>query len=209
MLPDYPHLILFLTATILLNLTPGNDVLYIASQSLSSSRQGIIAAFGISVGIGIYILATAFGVSEIFRRLPLLFDLIKIAGAIYLLYLAWKAFFNKSRISMNKDVIKKSTRKSFYMGICTTLLNPKVGIFFITFLPQFTDSSRGKMALQLLSLGGCFILSGTLINLMYAVLIGRCKERILTKSYVQSWLNKISALIFCVLAIKVFTTKST
>ncbi len=206
MLPDYSHLMLSLTAAILLNLIPGNDVLYIASQSFSSTRQGILAAIGISVGATIYIIATAFGLSEIFRHSPLAFNLIKITGAIYLLYLAWKAF-NSMEISMTTENRQVSSLKSFYMGIFTNLLNPKVGIFFITFLPQFTDSSRGKLYIQLLSLGACFMVSGTIINLGYACLIGRLKDRLFAKSYVQLWLNKATSLVFCVLAIKVLSAK--
>jgi threonine/homoserine/homoserine lactone efflux protein len=207
MLPDYPHLIFFLTATLLLNLTPGNDVLYIASQSVSSSRQGVLAALGSSVGAAIYIMATAFGLSEVFRHSPLAFDLIKIVGGIYLIYLAWKAFFKNQPIALGDGSAQKTGMKSFYMGTFTTLLNPKVGIFFITFLPQFTDSGRGKLWLQILSLGACFMLSATLINLMYALLIGHLKERLFAKSSVQVWLNKATGLVFCVLAFKVLTTK--
>jgi threonine/homoserine/homoserine lactone efflux protein len=207
MLPDYPQFILFLTATILLNLTPGNDVIYIAGQSLDSTKKGIFAALGISVGACIYILATAFGLSEIFRHAPLVFDLVKIIGGVYLLYLAWKVFSSRSKISFSAGDQQKSLRKSFYRGIFTNLLNPKVGIFFITFLPQFTDSARGKIWLQLLSLGACFVLSGTLVNLIYALLISQCRSHLFSKPYLQLWLNKVTGLLFCVLAFKVLTSK--
>ena len=88
MFPDCPNLILFLTASISLALIPGADVLYIASQSMISKRQGILATFGVSTGIVIYILLTSFGLAEIMSQSPLIFNITKIVGAVYLLYLA-------------------------------------------------------------------------------------------------------------------------
>src|SRR5687767_14224684 len=95
MLPDYPNLILFLMATLALALIPGTDVLYIASQSMINKRQGILATFGISTGISIYILATAFGLAGILHQSSFAFNLIKIVGSGYLLYLAWQIFTKK------------------------------------------------------------------------------------------------------------------
>ena len=88
MLPDYPNFILFLTASISLALIPGTDVLYIASQSMIHKRQGFLSAFGVSTGIAIYILLTSFGLAEIMSQSPLIFNITKIVGAVYLLYLA-------------------------------------------------------------------------------------------------------------------------
>lgn len=207
MLPDYPQLILFLTATILLNLTPGSDVLYIASQSFASSRQGIFAALGITTGIAIYVIATAFGLSELFRHFPLAFELIKIVGAIYLFYLAWKSFFKTKPHELINISSQGSLIRAYYIGIFTTLLNPKVGLFFITFLPQFSDSARGQIWLQLLSLGGCFIISGTIVNILYALLISRSKSLLFEKSNIQRWLNKATAVVFFLLALRVLTAK--
>lgn len=207
MLPDFTHLLFFLTATILLNLVPGNDVLYVASQSLQSKRYGIMAAFGISTGIGVYILATAFGLASLLHQSPFIFNLIKIIGAGYLLYLAWQMFTQP----VNELTIVDNPSfgfKAYYKGIFTTLFNPKVGLFFVTFLPQFVDISRGKVWLQLLSLGFCFIVSGTLVNLMYVFLFSYLKIRLFSKAFIQKWFNKITALFFCAIAFKVITARS-
>lgn len=207
MLPEYPQLALFLTATVILNLTPGSDVLYIASQSFLGSKQGIFAALGISTGIIIYVVATAFGLSEVFHNLPLIFELIKLIGALYLFYLAWRAFFKTEPIRLVENHVQSSFLKSYYVGFFNSLLNPKVGLFFITFLPQFSDTARGKIWLQLLSLGGCFIISGTIINIMYALLISHSKDRLFKKSKIQSWLNKATGILFFGLALKVLTAR--
>ncbi len=207
MLPDYTHLIFFLTATILLNLTPGNDVLYIAGQSLQSKKHGVMAAFGISTGIGIYILGTAFGLASVLHHSPLVFNIIKIVGASYLVYLAWQIWTKPTQdiqVSTNQPLIGF---EAYYKGILTTILNPKVGLFFITFLPQFVDINRGKVWLQLLSLGCCFILSGTLVNLMYVFLFSYLRSRVFSKASIQKWFNKITALLFCAIAFKVLTAK--
>ena len=205
MLPDYPSLILFLTATVTLNLIPGADVMFIASQSAINKRQGILATFGISAGITIYILATAFGVAGIIQHSPLMFNIIKIVGAVYFFYLAIQIFNKKENTLRIEKNIK--TNSAFYKGICTTLLNPKVGLFFLTFLPQFVDPIKGRVWLQLLSLGICFIISGTIVNLMYAFLFIQLREKIFSKRHVQKWLDKFTAIIFCAIAFKILMSK--
>jgi threonine/homoserine/homoserine lactone efflux protein len=208
MLPDYPSLLLFLSATLILNLIPGADVLYVASQSLISKKQGIFAVLGGSTGISIYILGTAFGLSEVLRHSMTAFNLIKIIGALYLAYLAWQAFFKPHTDNFHMDNNKKLSELQAYLkGILTTVLNPKVGLFFLTFLPQFTDVHRGKVWLQLISLGGCFIISGALVNLMYVFVFEYLKKHLFFKPPIQKWFNKITGLIFCALALKVLTAR--
>jgi threonine/homoserine/homoserine lactone efflux protein len=207
MLPNYPSLILFLTATITLNLIPGTDVLYIASQSMINKRQGILAVFGISTGGSLYVLATAFGLAGILQYSPFVFNLIKIVGAGYLLYLAWQLFTKKESkmvIAREKEMLGCS---AYYKGIYTSLLNPKVGLFFLTFLPQFVDPAQGKVWAQLLSLGVCFIISGTLVNIMYAFLFVQLRKKFFTKMHLQKWLDKLTAFIFCAIAFKIITAK--
>ncbi len=191
MLPDYTHLFFFLTATLLLNLIPGSDVLYIASQSLQSHKSGLLAALGISIGICFYVVATAFGLATILLKSPLLFRWIKTAGAIYIIYIAWQIFHSPFG---ELGSIKKTTMSGFkalYTGVINTLLNPKVGIFFFTFLPQFIEPTRGKVWLQLLSLGICFVISGALINLMYALTFSKLKQKIFSHVFIKKWLHKI------------------
>ncbi|MBS0351316.1 MAG: LysE family translocator [Proteobacteria bacterium] len=207
MLPDYAHLILFLTAMILLNLTPGSDVLYVAGQSLVNGKHGIYAALGTGTGGLIYVAITSAGLAAVIRQSLFIFNFIKIAGGVYLLYLAWKTFFNNQNLEITANPKQSSLLKSYYRGILNNLLNPKVGIFFITFLPQFTDPARGKIYLQLLSLGLCFMISGTIVNIAYALLVANLKKQLFKKAAIKSWLNKATAAIFCILAFKILTSK--
>ena len=207
MLPDYPNFILFLTAAITLALIPGADVLFIASQSMMSKRQGVFATMGISTGIGLYIVLTAFGLASIMHQSPLIFNGIKIIGAGYLLYLAWKLYFLKeAKLVLKKEKVA-SGYKAYYRGIGTTLLNPKVGIFLLTFLPQFVEPEHGTIWLQLLSLGACFLVVGTITNTMYAFLFAQLRDKLFNKSHIQQWLDKFTAVIFCFIAFKIITTK--
>ncbi|CDZ76601.1 Homoserine/homoserine lactone efflux protein [Legionella massiliensis] len=206
MFPDTTQLIFFLSATILLNLTPGSDVLYVASQSMNSFKHGVVATIGIATGIAIYALASALGLSSILQQSPLVFNLIKLVGAFYLFYLAWQAFGAKNKtISPHKQGV--SVWKSYKNGVLTNVLNPKVGIFFLTFLPQFVDIERGAVWLQLLTLGCCFVISGTVINFLYVFLFVYLKDRIFSNVRAQKMLNKLTAFIFCVLALKVLSAE--
>jgi threonine/homoserine/homoserine lactone efflux protein len=209
MLPDITHLLFFMFATLLLNLTPGSDVLFIGSQSLISRRHGILALLGTSTGIAIWIGLTVIGLAQVLHRSIWLFNMIKFIGAAYLLFLAWQAFFsNKTDGLLSiRSHAKQDSRHSYYKGVLTNVLNPKVGLFFLTFLPQFINTSRGLVWLQLLSLGICFIISCTLVNLMYVFIFTYMKDRMFENLGFRKILDKITGVIFCALALKIITAK--
>jgi threonine/homoserine/homoserine lactone efflux protein len=166
------QLISFLTATLILNITPGADVMFICGQTIAGGRKhGICAALGISTGIIIYIICTTFGIVEIFTHFPMLFWGIKVVGAIYLLYLAYQAFTSEEfikKIKSDPNAKNASFSLTFRRGMLTTLLNPKVGLFFLMFMPQFVNIEKGDVELQFLILGTIFVISGTIVDLSYA-----------------------------------------
>lgn len=206
-LPSFSHFLFFMMATLLLNITPGSDVMYIASQTLASKRQGILATLGTSTGVAIWIVATVVGLAALLRQSHIAFDCIKWGGAAYLLYLAYKALTQKTHAL---DIIKTQNRqgyKAYYQGIFTNLANPKVGLFFVTFLPQFVESGHGAAWAQLLFLGAYFITSGTFVNLIYVFLFAKLRERLFEQLSVQKWLNRFTALVFGLIAIRVITAK--
>lgn len=208
--PDLSQILLFLGATILLNLTPGADVLYIASRSLGQgTKYGIIAALGISSGIMVHVIVTAFGVGEIFQYSPFSFWILKIIGACYLAYLGWKSFFSPDIVlGKAQKGSKRSPYKTYMGGILTTLLNPKVTLFFLTFLPQFADITKGHMMSQLFFLGGLFIISGTLVNLFYVFFFSLFQETIVKSKKVTLAFQKLTGILFGSLACKLLVAES-
>jgi len=205
MLPDFPDFMFFLISAMTLNIVPGADVLYVASQSLIAKKNGILAALGICTGMTMYMLATTFGLAEVLRYSPVTFNLIKIAGALYLAYLAWQAFSHSNEdINLKLGHKKKASLfQSYYKGILTTSLNPKVGLFFLTFLPQFTDAQRGNMPLQLLTLGICFVILGLITDVSYVYIFQYLKKNLFSKPAIQHWFHKITGIIFALLALKI------
>lgn len=208
--PDLSQILLFLGATLLLNLTPGADVLYIASRSFGQGRKyGVIAALGISSGIIIHVLITAFGVGGIFQYSPLTFWILKLLGAGYLGYLGWKSFFTKEAIFQKVNQNSKgSAFKTYLGGILTTVLNPKVILFFLTFLPQFVDTTKGHVMSQLFFLGGLFILSGTFVNLFYVFFLSLFKDLIFQSRKVALGFQKLTGILFGALACKLLLAES-
>jgi len=209
-LPDWPQFILFMGATLALNITPGADVLYIAHRSLSRNKiHGTIAALGVSSGLFIHVLLIAFGVGEIVRYSPFAFWALKIIGALYLAYLAWKSFRSDGFVFVSSPQNPRGGLCKTYMGgILTTLLNPKVILFFLTFLPQFVDVEKGQLVRQLLVLGGLFIISGTCVNLLYVFFFSIFKNFLLKSKKISIGFQKLTGALFAVLACKVLLAES-
>ncbi|MDI9634583.1 LysE family translocator [Kamptonema cortianum] len=207
---DLSQILLFLGATLVLNLTPGADVLYIATRSLGQGKgYGVLAALGISTGLFFHVIITALGVGEIVRYCPMAFWILKIFGVCYLSYLAWKSFVAKEFIfpssphSQNLGIFK-----TYLGGVLTTILNPKVILFFLTFLPQFTNPEKGNIIFQLLFLGGLFIISGTFVNLFYVFFFSLFKECIFKSKRVAQGIQKFTGLLFATLAGKLLLAES-
>jgi threonine/homoserine/homoserine lactone efflux protein len=176
-MPDTTSLIVFMTATLALNLTPGPDMLYVIARSMGQGQKaGVISALGIGVGCLAHTFAAAFGLSALLTSSAVAYDLVKYAGAIYLVYLGARALFGKSRLQERSELIPASLSNNFYQGVVTNVLNPKVALFFLAYLPQFTKAGRGSIAWQIIFLGLLFNVSGTLVNVVVARLGGRIGE---------------------------------
>ena len=199
------NLYLFFIASLLLNLAPGNDMIYVASRSISQGiKAGIISALGVFIGCFVHILAAVFGLSVIIMQSTLLFEIIKLLGAGYLIYLGIKAFINKS--DFNDDIAtlpKVNTWKLLKQGIITNALNPKVALFFLSFLPQFIQVSSPLYKMQLFSLGLWFDLQGTLVLMIVAILLGKTSKLIKRNKKFWRIQGKVTGLILIALGIKV------
>ena len=200
--------LLFALASLILNITPGNDMIYVASRSAGQGiKAGIVSAFGIMAGCMVHIIAAVAGLSAIIAKSATAFDIIKYIGAAYLIYLGIKSLLNKkSSFQLSEKMERISYKKIFWQGVITNVLNPKVALFFLAFLPPFIDISAAHPQWQILFLGVWFDCSGTVVNIIVAVLFGRMGNW-LSKSprYVRVQ-EKITGLLLIGLGIKVALT---
>jgi len=201
----FQNIYLFFVASLLLNLTPGNDMLFVASRSISQGiKGGVISALGVFCGCFVHIMAAVFGLSLIIARSAYLFSLIKFAGAAYLIYLGIKAVISKSNIDTSANsAIKFDKRKLFKQGFITNALNPKVAIFFLSFLPQFIDPASSFFKIQLATLGIWFAVQGTLVLIIVVIVLGKTKDFFTQNPRVWRMQERITGIILIGLGIKV------
>ncbi len=184
----------FLLTGILLNLTPGNDTMYILSHSLARGRQaGVYAALGIGTGITIHTLFAALGLSLLVSQSIVLFTVIKYLGASYLVYLGIRMLLEKSTLEFERHSGNSETHhlRTYRDAILTNVFNPKVALFFLAFLPQFVDPSQRHTVLPFLGLGLTFVCTGTLWGLVLASFSGTLSERFRSQARLSSVLHKL------------------
>ena len=200
---------LFFTVSILINLSPGPDMIYTAARSLSQGiKSGILSALGIFAGCLFHITAAVFGLSKIIEESVLLFSIIKYAGAGYLIYLGIRSLLNRKSTRLGLVTLTKiSNRKIFLQGMLTNVLNPKVAIFFLSFLPQFIDPQSAHLKEQIAFLGLWFDVQGTLILTVVAILTGSFRTLLLKNNGFWKWQEKITGLILVGLGMKILVSK--
>ena len=149
---------LFLAAAVALGLAPGPDNIFVLTQSALHGRiAGLFVTLGLCTGLILHTTAVALGVAVIFQTSALAFNALKVVGAIYLLYLAWQAF-HATASEIDGDIENSSSwRKLYLRGVIMNITNPKIAVFFLAFLPQFVDPSRGLISTQILLFGVMFI----------------------------------------------------
>ncbi|HEU0048054.1 MAG TPA: LysE family translocator [Nitrososphaera sp.] len=168
-MPDANSLLLFMAATIALNVTPGPDMLYVIARSIGQGRAaGIASALGITAGCFVHIFAVTFGLASLMMAVPTAYEIVKFAGATYLIYLGVRTLTTRQSKKAETPIKEASLRTIFLQGVVTNVLNPKVALFFLAFLPQFV--SRGSnVASQIIFLGVLFNTSGTIVNVIVAL----------------------------------------
>jgi threonine/homoserine/homoserine lactone efflux protein len=196
---------MFALTGLLLNLTPGNDMLYVIARSSGQGmKAGIISSLGIGAGCIIHILAAVVGLSALIAQSATAFDIIKYVGAAYLIYLGMKSVLSKKRsVAIDIKLKRLSYRKIFWQGFVTNVLNPKVALFFLAFLPQFINIHKGTTSLQILFLGTWFDVVGTLVNVLVAVLFGKIGAWLSRSARFIQWQERITGTILIALGIKV------
>ena len=206
-IPNLSTLLPFMIAALTLNLTPGADMTYVIARSAGQGRlAGISSAFGISAGALVHTLLAAVGLSALVMQSETAFQIIKFAGATYLIYLAWKAWRPGDAEVGQAPRSPASLGRIFTEGMLTNLLNPKVALFILAFLPLFVDPARGSVAGQIIFLGLLFNISGTTVNVIVASAVGwiaaALRERSGRSRRIAILMRRLSALAFVYLAIQ-------
>lgn len=201
-------LLAFFSAALLLALVPGPDNIFVLTQSIfQGKKSGIMVMFGLCTGLIFHTLAVTLGVAVIFQTSAIAFTILKIIGAGYLLYLAWQIFKAPSEKIDTKNNRIIDYKKLYYRGIIMNITNPKVSIFFLAFLPQFTNPNLGSIPLQMLLLGILFLIAALLVFSLIALYSAKLGKIINKSDKSQKILNKLVSLVFVALAIKLISTK--
>ena len=198
----------FFAASTLLALAPGPDNIFVLTQSaLRGKEAGLTVTIGLCTGLVVHTTAVAFGVAVIFQASAMAFTVLKLVGAGYLLYLAWQIFRASATQINTKSTNELSFGRLYGRGIIMNVTNPKVSIFFLAFLPQFADPNRGSLTLQLMMLGGIFIISTLLVFGGVAILAGSLGELLNRSERTQKIINWVAGFIFVGIAIKLLTAQ--
>jgi threonine/homoserine/homoserine lactone efflux protein len=197
-------LALFVVSGLLLNITPGPDTLYIVGRSSTQGlKAGITAALGIAAGTVVHITAAAIGLSAILAASAAAFTVVKLLGAAYLVYVGISLIRSRGEFGApNVMAARARLRTIFVQGFWTNVLNPKVALFFVAFLPQFVDPNASSAVIAFLFLGLVFNLNGTLWNLLVAWCSAQLGQRVLHGRPVAVWFNRCVGALFVYLGVK-------
>lgn len=173
-MPDIASLLGFALVALGMVLTPGPNMVYLISRSVCQGRAaGLVSLGGVALGFLVYMLAAALGISALLFAVPYAYDALRLAGAAYLLYLAWQAVRPGGRSAFElHNLPRDSARRLFVMGLLTNLLNPKIAMLYLALLPQFIDPAAGSVFAQSLALGAVQILISVAVNALIVVAAG-------------------------------------
>ena len=201
-------LILFVAASAALAVAPGPDNIFVLTQSAIHGRKaGILVTLGLCTGLLFHIAAVAFGVAAIFKTSIIAFTVLKIVGAAYLLYLAWQAFRAGSTQITTTSEMSVNSKSLYVRGILMNVTNPKVAIFFLAFLPQFTEPSRGAISMQIIVLGAVFMVTAFVIFTLIAWAASRIGGWLKNSKRAQVGINRLAGTVFVLLACRLALTK--
>ena len=202
LMPAAHTIALFMAAALALNLTPGPDMMYVTARSVSDGRRaGVVAAFGIGAGTLVHIAALALGLAALLAAVPLAYDVLRIAGAIYLIVIGVQLLVRPRRAAA-AALERARLGTIFAQALLTNVLNPKVALFFLAFLPQFLEPAAGPAAVQIVVLGLLFDVQGTVVNVAVALLASGTTHRLRANARAVSLLQRLTGAIFVTLGAK-------
>jgi threonine/homoserine/homoserine lactone efflux protein len=191
-MPDATHFGLFMTAALLLAIAPGPGIFYVLARSLKGGRaEGLVSSLGTAVGGLAHVLAAALGLSAILAASTVAFAIVKYAGAAYLVYLGIRTLMQRDDMPHAPAVTPMQTRRAFYQGIVTELLNPKTALFFLAFIPQFVDA-QSPIVPQFLLLGSISVALNTGVDVVVALLAGPIGHWLHTSVSFRRWQRRFT-----------------
>ena len=199
----------YLAVVTVLMLTPGPDMLFVLASGIrGGSRAGFVAAVGVAVGETVHLLAAAAGLAAVFRAAPALYHLVRFAGAAYLLWLGLRTLRARGGDGMAEGRGgAASTRRAFWRGLLTNVLNPKMALFTLALLPQFVDPSRGRVPAQLLLLGACFLALEIVVDGTVGLAAGRLRRVLVRRPGAARGVEVASGSVYLGLGAKLAVTR--
>lgn len=191
----------FLLTTLIVVVTPGAGVIYTLAAGLSGgARTSVIAAVGCTLGIVPHMVAAITGLAALLHASAVAFQVLKYLGVAYLLYLAWRVWRDREALTVTKDeAAPRSTLKVIISGIVINILNPKLTIFFLAFLPQFVSPTESHALLRMLQLSGVFMLVTLVVFGVYGVFAAAVRNQVISRPRVLAWLRRSFAAAFVAL----------
>lgn len=200
----------FILTAIIVVITPGVDTIMVLTRSISKGKNsGLYSALGVSLGLLVHTCAATFGLSQILSKSAIAFSIVKYVGAAYLIYLGYRSFTNKDEQVEIKSVESKLTGmgQMFFTAFLSDILNPKIALFFLAFLPQFINSKEINNPVPYFLLG-LIIFFITLIWCTFLALTGSNVAQHFNKNKnIENWMNKTSGIVFILLGLKIALTK--
>ena len=199
---EWSNLVLFAAASGALIVTPGPDMLYVISRGISQGRRaGMVSAAGITLGILAHTVFAALGLAILVRVSSLAFQSVKFAGAAYLIFIGAKTIHDKTELSDNGKGMRAGSRKVFFQGFLTNLLNPKVALFFLAFLPQFVVKKWGHATAQMIAFGLAYALFSILFLVFVGYFSGSVGSRVMGGPW-EKTVRRLAGSVFVVLGLR-------
>lgn len=198
----------FLLTTLVIVASPGTGVVYTLAAGLSrGGRASVLAAFACTLGIVPHLIAALTGLAALLHTSALAFEIVKYAGVAYLLYMAWQSLREHGALKVDDKADPRSARQVLVDGVLINVLNPKLSIFFVAFLPQFIAPSEPHVLLRMLELSGVFMLATFIIFSIYGLCAAAMRDRVTSSPTVMTWMRRSFATAFVMLGAKLALTE--
>jgi len=201
---EFPHLGLYVVASLALIATPGQDMIYVITRSLAQGRMaGVLSAAGVCTGILVHTAIVALGIGALLQASEALFFVLKLAGAAYLVYLGLKLLLQRDAVALRAGTATRlPATRLFAQGVLSNVTNPKIVVFFLAFLPQFVSASDPHPTRHLVFLGVLYAAMGFAVKAGVGVVAGSLSERLLRSNAALAWMSRVSGTILVALGLR-------